>query len=84
MFKSPSFFDVYFCQPRFLYNYLIIDKSIILLNNDTDCNKYFNFISYHKNDNYSYILTEDSIIIYDLRKNDLYSIKKKLFLNKFE
>ena len=84
VFKSPSFFDVCFCQARFLYNYLIIDKSIILLKNDTACNKYFNFISYHKNDNYSYILTEDSIIIYDLRKNDLYSIKKKLFLNIFE
>ena len=84
VFKSPSSFNYYFCQPRFLNEYLLLEESITLLNNDTACNKYFNFPSYYKNDNYFYILKEDSIIIYDMRKNELYNIKKNLFLNLFE
>jgi len=83
VFKSPSSFN-YFCQPKLLNEYIIIDESIILLNKDSACNKYFNFPSYNEYDNYSYILKKDSIIIYDLRKNDLYNVKKKLFLNIFE
>ena len=84
VFKFPSSFNYYFRHPRLLNEYLFMDESIALLNNDTTFNKYFTFLSYYENDNYSYILKEDSIIIYDMRKNDLYNIKKYLFLNLFE
>ena len=81
VFKSPSFFDLYFCQARLLNEYLLLNEPITLLNNDTSCNKYFNFPSSYEN---VYILKNDSIIIYDIRKNDLYNIKNNLFLNLFE
>ena len=82
VFKSPSSFDLYYCWPKLLNDYIFIKETIILLNNhNTNCNKYFKFPFNYKRDNYSYILKDDSIIIYDLSKNELYNIKKKLFLN---
>ena len=58
-----------------------LDKTFTLLDINNDGNKYFEFPAEDKWYNYSYILKDDFIIIYNKRKNELYNIRKNEFLN---
>lgn len=83
IFKTPHYIDIYTKEIKLVNNYLFIDDTITLLNNDTDKNKYYHFRSYNFRENYSYIFKENTVIVYDLRENELFNISKKIFLKIF-
>ena len=86
VFKSPKPVNYYGFRPKVFNEYIFNEETITLLNNDSESNKYFEFkwLSNYEKEKYSYIFKDDNIIIFDLKNNELYIIKKKFFLNIFE